>query len=864
MPPEPTARESKPPALIRTPDQRLRVFVSSTLEELAPERAAARAAIEDLRLTPVMFELGARPHPPRDLYRAYLEQSHVFIGIYWRRYGWIAPGESVSGLEDEYLLSGTRPRLIYIKGSDPDVDPRLAELIERIRADESASYRVFTSDHELRALIQDDLAVLLTERFEQAAAPPDGRLPEWARTNLPTPRNPLIGREVELGLACDLLTQDSVGLVTLLGPGGSGKSRLALEIGLELLGRFSDGIFLVPLETIGDADLVVPTIARTLQVPGAPQREALDELAASIGDSHLLLLLDNFEQVVGAGSAISLLLERCPRLVVLATSRTPLRIQGERRLEVQPLPVPASSEHNLQSLSQYAAVALFIQRAQWVLPEFAVTRENAPIVAEICARLDGLPLAIELAAARLRLLPPHELLARLTRSFDVLHTGARDLPERQRTLRGTIDWSHELLDEQARTVFRRLSVFSGGATLEAAEAVATAADDLEGDPLHLIASLVDDSMVGSSVSASGDLRIEMLDTMRDYASEQLAGSGEEDRVRQVHAEWFTSLAERAGPHLSGPEEAKWAAHLEAEHPNLRSALDWSASHDPDLALRICASIWRFWESHGYIVEGRQWLERAVAGAGEGSPPLASALHAAAAFACYLGDYPSARSHVDRALSIWEKTANERGTARAFNEIGVIAMYEGHYQEAEQALDRALKIKRELGDPVTIANSLTNLGLVASYKGDLERAEELHRESLTIYGRHGDRLGVALASGNLAHLAMLNGRLDEARSGQIESLALFRELGDDDGIAECLERLAMIAEAEGDFLIAVRLFGLASAVRDKVGTVRAAFELTEFEQGLDIARANTDRETFEHEWEIGRQMSIDEAVEGLNG
>jgi predicted ATPase len=860
MPEGPTfpALESRP--FIRTPDQRLRVFVSSTLEELAAERGAARAAIEGLHLAPVMFESGARPHPPRDLYRAYLEQSHVFIGIYWQRYGWIAPGETVSGLEDEYRLAGPRPRLVYLKTPASDPDRRLVDLVNSIHADGTASYRRFKTADELRELIQDDLAVLLTERFEQVARPPSGRLPGGAHTNLPLPRNPLIGREAELATACNLLRQRRVPLVTLTGAGGCGKSRLAIEVGLELRGQFEDGVFLVTLESISDPALVIPAIAETLGVRGAPERPPVEELTKQLRDAHLLLLLDNFEQVVAAGPSVSALLEHCPRVAILATSRTPLRLRGERRLTVPPLAVPAASHADLQSLSHYAAVTLFVERARGVQPDFEVTTENAPVVAEICHRLDGLPLAIELAAARLRLLAPVDLLARLSQRFEVLRVGTRDLPERQQGLRRTIDWSHDLLEEPARSVFRRLSVFAGGATLEAAEAVSAGPGDLNADALDIIGSLIDDSMLTSSIGDLGDLRIGMLDTIREYAAEKLTESSELEEMRRRHAYWYVALAEQAEPHLVAADEAVWATRLQAERANARIALDWGATHDVEVGLRIAAAALRFWEYHGSIAEGHAWFERLLTLPGEPGLVRAKGLEAASRFAAYVGEYDTAHRHISAALAIYRRTNDREGIARVLHEMGALALFEGKFPEARRRLEAALTMRRALGDAGGIAKTLSNLGLVAACEGNLERAEVLLKEGLTMYENLGERFSVAGALGNLAEVTRLRGRLDAARSYTLSSLRMFHEFGDKDGVAGSFDSLAKLSNATGDYAMAVRLFGLASALREEAGTTPPVPEREELERELSTARASVDATTFEAEWRAGRQMTVDAALE----
>src|SRR6516164_3949272 len=465
------------PDVIRTPDHRVRVFVSSTLGELAAERQAVRDAVTSVRLVPVMFELGARPHPPRDVYRSYLAQSQVFVGIYWQSYGWVAPGEQVSGLEDEYQLSAGLPRLIYVKGPAPDREPRLAALLDRIRDEGGVSYQHFSDPAGLQQLVEDDLAVLLSERFEltrpgQAAA---GGGPGAGA--LPVPATPLLGREQEAAEIDDLVAREGVRLVTLTGPGGVGKSRLMVEAAQRLGPGFADGVRFVELAAVSGADLVAPAVAAGLGLSTSADRLTAD-LESYLQARRLLLALDNFEQVVGAAPLLSELLAAAPGLVMLVTSRMVLRLSGEHEFPVPPLPVPpAGAAPDPADLQDYASVQLFVERAHAADPGFELTAENAGAVAEICRRLDGLPLAVELAAARVRLLPPQALATRLDQRFSLLTGGARDLPERQRTLRNTLDWSFGLLTAGEQAMLARLGVFAGSFGLPAAEAVGGDAPD---------------------------------------------------------------------------------------------------------------------------------------------------------------------------------------------------------------------------------------------------------------------------------------------------------------------------------------------------------------------------------------------------
>jgi len=488
-----------------------------------------------------------------------------------------------------------------------------------------------------------------------------------------------------------------------------------------------------------------------------------------------------------------------------------------------------------------------------------VTDSNAPAIAEICHRLDGLPLAIELAAARLRILSPEALLARLASRFDVLQGGTRDLPARHRTLRGTIDCSHELLGDQERRLFRRLAVFAGGATFEAVEAVCSLDRDGAGDVLEAIATLMDGNLLTGTIGRDGEMRIGMLETMRAYALERLEQSGELERIRRSHAEYYAAFAERAKPHLTGADERRWAGRIRDERDNLREALGWSRAGGVTLGLRICVALWRYWESHSGIVEGHGWLRTLLALPSERNTLRSDALRAAASFSLYQGEYDAARAELEEALAILDGLADERRLAVVLNHLGLLASHRGDYAEARRVLEQSLIIKRRLGDDWLIANGAVNLGLLADYEGDHARAYALHTESLALFRRRGDEMGVAIGTGNRAHTAMHLGRLDEALAGQIESLRIFHARGDADGSAECLERLSMLANTWGDWHRAARLLGLAAVLREKAGTKPGAFERSERERALETARHRLGGKTFEQEWQAGQGLSLEEGI-----
>jgi predicted ATPase len=583
---------------IRTPDQRIRVFVSSTLGELAEERTAVRAAVEQLRLFPIMFEYGARPHPPRALYRSYLEQSDVFVGIYWQRYGWVAPDMQISGLEDEYMLSEGMPRLVYVKRPAPDIEPRLKGLLDRLRDEDTMSYKPFRDAGELRDLVLDDLALMLTERFD--AVQGESAAQGSVSTNLPVPTSAFVGREAALRELRRMLVDPAVRLVSLTGPGGAGKTRLALEAAVGLGDSFADGVFFVDLSREREPEEAFSTIVRTVPLPAATDDPPLEALGKGLRDAQMLLLLDNLEQVTDAALGIAELLQHCPGLTVLVTTRESLRVRAETLFAVPPLSLPDGDAVSVEQAGRCDAVRLFVERAAALVPGFGLTDDNVRDVVSICRRLDGLPLAIELAAARVNLFDVGELRLRLAGRLDELRGGPRDLPERQRTLRRAIEWSTGFLDDQERTVFAALSVFDGArlADIEAVLGPETAVTEV--DVVECLGSLVDKNLVRSSLTAEGRPRLSMLETIRGYGTELLGADPQvAEALRRAHAEHYTELA-RQWQGRFGPEDREEVlAAISSEHGNIRAA--WSYWVDEGAIVRLddlLDLLWGYYDAQG--------------------------------------------------------------------------------------------------------------------------------------------------------------------------------------------------------------------------------------------------------------------------
>jgi predicted ATPase/tetratricopeptide (TPR) repeat protein len=812
------------PIVIRTPDHRLRVFVSSTLRELAVEREAVRQVLIKLHLTPVMFESGARPHPAQKLYRAYLAQSHIFIGIYWQSYGWIAPGKQISGLEDEYNLAVDMPCLIYIKTPAPNREPSLERVLERIRDENTVCYKSFTTPAELGELMENDLMLLLTEYFETARSKERVSREETKQllTNIPVPRNPLIGREQELKAACDLLLRDDVALVTLTGTSGTGKSRLGIQIALEMQDHFADGVYLVELESINNPDRVIPAIANTLAVKEVAGGQPLIEtLINFLRTKQVLLLLDNFEHILAAAPKIAELLEACPQTKILVTSRAPLHLRPEREFPVSSLAIPPE-ELDPQLLIQYASVELFVQRAQGIKPDFHLTYQNALSVAKICQRLDGLPLAIELASARIRMLSPQALLARLQHGFEVLRGGTRDLPERQQTMYSAIDWSYNLLTDECKRLLRRLSVFVGSWTLESAEAVCNFEDE-EGLQVYSgLEILVDNNLLKPPEELNGEIRFKMLETIHSYTHDRLIESGESELIQFRHMQYFMHLVEKADVEKYGSDKQYvWRKRLEAELDNLRAAMGWTLEQrNFECELRITTALWRFWWTHGYWREGLQWLELGLVG-GESIPDAvrAKALTRMGWLIHKLGDNPRAIKTLREGLELWREINDPAGIALTLSNLGGIVLTQGDYAGAIAMLEEALQLRQELSDQRGVCATLMNIGLAVERQGDNERAIELYSESLVLARTIEDDYSLGIALINLGVLRRAQGAYQQAEACFVEAESVYQRLGDRAGVANSILSQGLNALKRGDYSQAFDLMAEAIMVLQELGEKR---------------------------------------------
>lgn len=889
-----------------TPDQRLRVFISSTMRELAAEREIVRNAVAALQLTPIFFEQGARPHPPRKLYRAYLQQSHVFIGLYWEQYGWVAPDMQISGLEDEYWLAADKPKLIYLKTPAKNREAKLGTLLEQIKADDRVSYKYFSDPSELYELVRNDLALLLTERFEQAGRktePPNikgGR--EQAHLDLPGLPTRLIGREADIQAIVNMLEPAHIRLVTLTGPGGVGKTSLGLEIANRLRDKFAGGVFWVPLAPVANPELVVSAIARAVDVRERRGNTLLDSLKQYLQNREALLILDNFEQVLPAAAQIAALRNATHNLKILVTSRAPLGLRGEYEYPVLPLEVPQSAwADHLEALERNPAVRLFLERAQAASPALNLTPENAGAIVEILRRLDGLPLAIELAAARIKLLPPAALLARLQPRLDLLTSGARDLPERQQTMRSTIAWSYDLLTAEAQILFARLGIFSGGFTLEAAEAVC----DLDAglNVLEGIATLLDNSLLRTADSPGDRPRYAMLETIREYALEKLAEMDGREKLAERHADCFVRLAADYGSRYFSADIDVALNQLEADYRNLMQALAWLHGRPEHLAAywQMQLNLLWLWYRRGYLNEAREWYDRALAqpiaketralhaslqvyagavamwqsnlvradelaeaglaGLREDGDPeaLATALFIYGVLQVQMGRHPKAISAHQEALQMFEQAGQEWFQAMTRLHLGNAELARGNFAQAVAQMDTTLALGKHVGDKWVIASAVNNLGELARYQGDYDRAKGYYQQSQALFEQVGSPPDVAREMHSLGYVALAQGDVHQARTNFSAALELHQKLGVQRGVLECLAGLSGVHLMEGQLALAVQLISAARAHFEALHAGIWPADGREMENTMAAARQQLGELKFDSLVDRGKKMGLSEAI-----
>jgi predicted ATPase/DNA-binding XRE family transcriptional regulator len=760
-------------------------------------------------------------------------------------------------------------------------------------------------------LLADALEVASESRaaLVAAARPTAGAVPEPSApaievaNSLPVPATRLIGREQEVEEVVALLDRGEMRLLTLTGPGGVGKTRLALEVVLRSVD--AENAVFVDLAPISEPAMVATTIVRALGLRDAGDRAPAEVLKTALKERHVLFLFDNFEQVIAAGSLVADLLANCPKLKILVTSRIALRLKGEQLYPVPPLATPDSIKRlTAAELEESPAVTLFVQRARAADPHFSLDDSSAQSVAEICQWLDGLPLAIELAAARVKLLPPDVLLNLIKRRLSLLASGPQDAPERQQAMRNTLDWSYDLLSGEAQTLLRRLSVFAGGCTLEAIEAVC--ADGLP-DVMAQLGELVDHSSIRREVQHDGMPRFRMQEVVREYAHELLESSDESLAVRRGHAAYYLQLSELAAKEgFVGTDQAAWMARLAVEEGNLGAALEFTIDHqDAETALRLGGNLWPFWARQGHLWEGRMWLERALAiGDDAPTPARARALHRLGNLAIDLTDFPRAQSLFEASLDLSRGLDDQNGIVIALNGLALVAGIRGDYDEARalhetnlaawrtlgdrrreaitlhnlgdvaNAIGRsdeararhreALAIQQDIGDVGSIAYSMLSLAETACSAGEVETALPMFERSLVLFEDVGDQLGIAFARYGLGRVANLRHETARALEQFAEAIALWRQFGDRRATIDCIEELAGVALAFGELEQAARLFGATAAARIALGVPIAPVNRLAIEANVETLRRALGNAVFANTWTVGQVITIEQAaVEAAN-
>ncbi len=717
--------------------------------------------------------------------------------------------------------------------------------------------------------------------------------------NLPAELTSLIGREQDIAAVMALLQQESVRLLTLTGPPGVGKTRLALRVAVNLLSFFSDGVFFVSLAASTEPELALSTIAQVLGVKEAGGQPLLETLYQYLHTKHLLLVLDNFEQILTVAPTLTSLLSHCSGLTLLVTSRTILSVQGEHEYTVAPLHLPTRSmSQSLEDIAQSPAVQLFIERVRASLPDFVLTSHTASTIATICSRLDGLPLALELAAPRMKFIAPIELLHHLKHRLVVLVDGARDMPARQQTLRSALSWSYDLLNQSEQKLLQRIALFRGSATLAALEALTS---DEEIDVLNSVGHLVNHSLLQSQEHVNQVARFSMLETIREYGLERLQASDEQGYVQRRYALYFLTLAQQIESCLEEGNQEEVLSQLETEHENLRGALEW-ARNNAEIELELClaSALWPLWEMRGYVSEGRQWLDSALVRSSHASSSArAKALSAAGTLARMQGDYARAVSLHEEAVSLWRSIGEKEPLSTVLSKLGDEVLQQGQVERALALLEESLAVDRERGYIRGVASKLNALGYVLRYRWELEHSLTLLRESLNLYQAMGDKRGIAMSFVsiamtmtfqentervlpllenalrlyhevqdrwgiastllNLGTATMMLHHQDRAKHFFVESLTLYQEFGSKQNIAQCLLSMALLAVRGRHEGRAALLAGAAESLRESIKCPLEPLAQQVCTQAFDEARLRYDPEAFSTQWALGRTLSMEQAM-----
>lgn len=844
---------------ILTPDQRLRVFVSSTLQELAEERTAVKQAIQQIHLTPVMFELGARPHAPRNLYRQYLAQSQIFVGIYWERYGWVAPEETISGLEDEYNLSGNMPKLIYIKQSEGQRDGRLTELIHRIQMDDKVSYKTFTTAEELGNLIINDLAVLLTERFNQALNLFPAERESKVFDSIPAIPSPIIGRDKNLAEVIDLIQNKEARLVTLSGPGGIGKTRMAIEIANRIKRNFSDGAAFVPLAPVKDQQLVVETICYHLGLKSSGN--LLESLKLFLEEKSFLLVLDNFEQVIEAASIIDDLLFAASGLKILVTSRERLALSFEQTYSVPTL--PDTFPGGPQTEEDYPpAMQLFIQRAKAIQPFFLVNAQNREIIYKICRRLEGLPLAIELAAGQINLFSPAMLLNKLEDSLDVLQATFRDIPDRQKTMRNTIEWSFELLSPQEQNLLLHMSVFNSGCRLDAIEFLM----GMEGHELYyLLGALIDKSLVIKQ-DEGNYMRFQMLEYIREFSLDKLKATGAYEASKERQADFYHQCLQKIKLQQNKVDQHEILTCLEHEHNNLRQVMDFLLEKKELKKLtEVAWTLWLFWWVNAHTKEGYTWMKKVWHAYHDGNMNFDDYTFSKLAtnvgtMAFLQRDLETFQGSLVQHYNLIRQQPDDELVATASLIVGVVKTIIHEHDDADIILQISLERYKRIGLTSGISFALSALGRNAIYDGQkLDKARAYYKESMVMARQDENEISEIICLAGFA-LCEVMAKNSEAKTFLRESILMSQRIHFYEALAWSIEIWALVSINEGNYIHAVTLMGAVDHLRETTQLpVWDDLHAIIMDANLQLHQL-LGQEVFDQAWNTGVDMSLDRMLE----